>query len=409
MRRVKTLLKLVGVALCVAPILSVAHAQQNAPQANLLLEIQQLRLEIAELRDMVERQQFQLRKLQRSQGQSAAQSSTGAPINRQAPINQTDSPSMVGPEFGTANVPSPSMRTGEAAGVDYRSVDADADYPSEELDTGGVNQSPSAVDDGEFAQPSYSTGTSAYPPVVDRSIGTNTVPQTSQSVVPQLGAAGQTDDQNWQASPNRQNPNNQGLNNRPRPSVYQQTQPNPVYQTPRSDQSLPSATAQSGGGVIAIPQEASNRESEYGRDYRPVDTTASNSSDAGISSVMSESDYYSQGFDLMKQSKFDEAVTVFEKQLEVYPKGDSADDAHYWIAEAMYVSRNLDVAKQHLHTLIQDYPQSRRVPDAMLKKAYIEQQLGNKIEARILFQEIVNFFPKSDAAIAAKNRLADSN
>jgi len=111
----------------------------------------------------------------------------------------------------------------------------------------------------------------------------------------------------------------------------------------------------------------------------------------------------------MKQSKFDEAVTVFEEQLKAYPQGDSADDAHYWIAEAMYVNRNLDVAKTHLKTLIQDHPQSQRVPDAMLKTAYIEQQQGNQIEARILFQEIVNYHPKSDAAIAAKNRLAENN
>ena len=53
MRRVNTLLKLVGVALCVAPILSVAHAQQSASQANLLLEVQQLRLEIAELLSLI--------------------------------------------------------------------------------------------------------------------------------------------------------------------------------------------------------------------------------------------------------------------------------------------------------------------------------------------------------------------
>ena len=99
---------------------------------------------------------------------------------------------------------------------------------------------------------------------------------------------------------------------------------------------------------------------------------------------------------------------IFERQIKSYPRGNLADDAHYWIAEAMHVSRKLDVSKQHLKTIINDYPQSPRLPDAMLKTAYIEQSQGNKMEAQILFQEIVTLHPKSDAAIAAKNQLASN-
>jgi len=58
----------IGVALCATPIFNSVYAQtygKQSNQASLLLEIQTLRQEIAELRDMVERQQFQMRKLQR--------------------------------------------------------------------------------------------------------------------------------------------------------------------------------------------------------------------------------------------------------------------------------------------------------------------------------------------------------
>ena len=37
----------------------------------------------------------------------------------------------------------------------------------------------------------------------------------------------------------------------------------------------------------------------------------------------------------------------------------------------------------------------------MLKTAYIEQEQGNQIEARILLQEIIQFHPRSNAAISA--------
>ena len=120
-----------------------------------------------------------------------------------------------------------------------------------------------------------------------------------------------------------------------------------------------------------------------------------------------ERTYYQQGFELLKDSKHDEAVTTFKKQIDDYPTGEYADDAHYWIAESLYVNRDLDQSKEYFKAIIDNFAQSSRLPDAMLKTAYIEQEQGNNIEARILLQEIIQFHPRSNAAISAKNRLAD--
>ena len=136
------------------------------------------------------------------------------------------------------------------------------------------------------------------------------------------------------------------------------------------------------GGVVVIPQ-------------------------AGTTTSAAEQAFYQQGFDLLKQSKHDEAVTTFKKQISDYPNGEYSDDAHYWIAESLYVNRDLDQSKLYFKAIIDNFPQSPRLPDAMLKTAYIEQEQGNVIEARILLQEIIQFHPRSNAAISAKNRLAD--
>lgn len=120
---------------------------------------------------------------------------------------------------------------------------------------------------------------------------------------------------------------------------------------------------------------------------------------------LSEDQHYDQGFEYLKQSKYDEAISTFNQQIALYPKGDLADDAHYWVAEAYLINRRSAEAKPHLKAIIDNYPTSARLPDAMLKTAYIEQDLGNLIEARILLQEIVARHPSSNAAIAARNRL----
>jgi tol-pal system protein YbgF len=123
--------------------------------------------------------------------------------------------------------------------------------------------------------------------------------------------------------------------------------------------------------------------------------------------ILPETDYYQQGFDLLKQSRHAQAVETFKQQIISYPDGDLVDDAHYWIAESMYVNRSLDISKQYFKAIIDNFSQSPRLPDAMLKTAYIEQEQGNQIEARILLQEIIQYHPRSNAAISAKNRLAE--
>jgi len=92
MQNIKLVIIKVGVALCVAPFFSVALAQQGNTQTQLLLELQAMRQEIAELRDMVERQQYQLRKLQQSQKQiSAPETNHGVPTANQYPQTIPDS------------------------------------------------------------------------------------------------------------------------------------------------------------------------------------------------------------------------------------------------------------------------------------------------------------------------------
>ena len=417
-----------------APLFSVTQAQQTS-QTRTLLEIQQLRQEISELRDMIERQQYQIRKMQKAQSatgnnQAGAQglpnqnySGQQYPSGSSIPPGTSSGTSIEDPNSqysgSVGNLPQASDSYPSGAAVPNYSYGSES-AGSQTIDSqranttntqgqpnvvGGVQPYPSASNSNGIdpninpnvvngveervitAPPTGSNTTGGYPPVEERTVGGVPVDRsaaTGTTIGTATGSAtGATDlpSQQYDAYSQQQSP--QAIPNRP--------------------------LDRSAGGVIAVPPPSNTANTARDDGGNTGAFGGQQASSQGISSTISETDYYNQGFGLMKQSKFEEAVSIFEKQLETYPKGDSADDAHYWIAEAMYVSRDLPVAKKHLKTLIQDYPQSRRVPDAMLKTAYIEQQQGNQIEARILFQEIVNFHPKSDAAIAAKNRLAENN
>jgi len=424
-----------------APIFSVSHAQQSA-QTRTLFEIQELRQEISELRDMVERQQYQIRKMQQGQSNVNSRRPSG-PIGAESNQNYieqgySNQPQAYGAQQqgyasqqSATRQPNSTLTYPYAAGSNTHSssssTESTSNLPGSSLPTSTLPDQPANAYDGSVngngsfqqydsraiegalqgankpiqegveeriitAPPVNRADGNAYPPVEERSIGNGDQPTStfSTGVNPPVvngSVLPATVESRLQEGAQVQQP------------YSQQTQsPQNTFPDQRvavDSQVITPSNLPRSGGVIAIPDQAPPAQAQGAQQ--------------GIASALSESDYYNQGFGLMKLSKFDEAVTIFEQQLKAYPRGDSADDAHYWIAEAMYVSRDLDRAKIHLKTLIDDYPLSQRVPDAMLKKAYIDQQQGNQIEARILFQEIVNYHPKSDAAIAAKNRLAENN
>jgi len=437
MRRIKTYVMTVGVALSVAPIFNSALAQQGSSSTELLLQVQSMRQEIAELRDMVERQQFQLKRLQRqaeatvnqqggvSQGFDSRSSNYNGQSGFRPETHQgLDNTQQVG-GFGQANTSTGgefnavegNQTASNSAAVTQPNPQTNFDLEQAQGQAQGAYSSPSITPPvGRVGSP-----TSNYPPVVDRSFSTTT------SSVPITGAGTQQTGTN-EAQPQQTLGGQQSVRTAPQNFPDQQS----------ANQNYQARPVPPNGGVIAIPSQVGAAQSQAASNQvaisqSPIDASqvpvqggaATNGSSPQLNepqvvstqsvpatsepSGLSEGDYYDQGFELLKQSKYEEAATIFEQQLQAHPSGDLADDAHYWIAEAMHVSRKLDVAKVHLKAIINDYPQSRRLPDAMLKTAYIEQSQGNQIEARILFQEIVSKHPQSDAAIAAKNQLAAAN
>jgi tol-pal system protein YbgF len=503
MRQIKTYVMTIGVALSVTPIFNYALAQQGNSATQLMLQVQAMRQEVGELRDLIDRQQFQLKRLQRQVDAQAKQleliQRVGLPVPQNNIPSDGDLSNYNGfPEAGSQTEPQPNA---DGSATNYSNQGVGAGYQANQQTASDVARANSAndsyrpttggqvvaqgsaptVNQNDFNQDVYSgsvaspstgqtdttrqqTGSgvslgSAYPPVVDRSFSTSTpdVPVTGAGTRQTPSPIQQTG--NGQASVANQVAGAQG-SARPQGQASPQGQATPQGQITSQGsaiiEGLPAArdaangNAQNqqavrpnnSGAIVSVPiqggwtppsaatiagqsgQESQARASiDAGQTPSQVapkpDTqapvpnqatpTQAAQAQAQAPAVVSEEDYYAQGFELLKQSKYEEAASIFEQQLKTYPQGDLADDAHYWIAEAMHVSRKLDVAKVHLKAIINDYPQSRRVPDAMLKTAYIEQSQGNQIEARILFQEIVNMHPQSDAAIAAKNQLAAAN
>ncbi|MEY4211231.1 MAG: hypothetical protein RLZ92_1612 [Pseudomonadota bacterium] len=119
-----------------------------------------------------------------------------------------------------------------------------------------------------------------------------------------------------------------------------------------------------------------------------------------------ERERYQQAYDSLRNGHNAQAVKMFETLLVDYPAGEYADNAQYWLAEAYKVNREIDKSRAAFTKVVVQYPNSAKVPDALLKLGYIEADMQNAVKAREYLLRVTNNYPNSPAAHLAAKKLA---
>ncbi|HEY4365837.1 MAG TPA: tol-pal system protein YbgF [Steroidobacteraceae bacterium] len=114
---------------------------------------------------------------------------------------------------------------------------------------------------------------------------------------------------------------------------------------------------------------------------------------------------YQAAFDLLKDSKYPEAISGFKQFLVAFPTSALIDNAQYWLGEAHYVSKEYPEALKDFRTVIEKYPDSRKTPDALLKIGYCNYELKNWGEARSALNQVVKQYADTTAGRLASQRL----
>lgn len=118
-----------------------------------------------------------------------------------------------------------------------------------------------------------------------------------------------------------------------------------------------------------------------------------------------ESEAYQAAFNLLKQGRYGESITAFSGFLRDYPGGEYEDNAQYWLAEASYVNRDFDTALGEFTKIMENYPDSPKVPGAMLKIGYIQYEKKNWAGTRNILKELIDNFPATTESRLAQKRL----
>jgi len=119
---------------------------------------------------------------------------------------------------------------------------------------------------------------------------------------------------------------------------------------------------------------------------------------------MEVQDEYRAGLRAFQDQQFDKAVQQFRLFQRKYPNSEMADDAQYWIGESYFSQKDYNRAILEFNDVLK-YRKGDKVPAALLRQAQAFIEIGDKTDARLILQKLLNDHPNSEQARDAKERL----
>lgn len=116
---------------------------------------------------------------------------------------------------------------------------------------------------------------------------------------------------------------------------------------------------------------------------------------------------YEAAYATFKDKKYKEAREKFEAFIKKFPKDNLADNAQFWIAETYYAEEDYAGAIVEYDALLENYPNSGKIPAALLKQGNAFIEFGDKKAARGIFEYLMTKYPKSKETGLAKKKLGE--
>lgn len=106
-----------------------------------------------------------------------------------------------------------------------------------------------------------------------------------------------------------------------------------------------------------------------------------------------------------QRGNYDLAIEGFREFLDVNQVPDLADNASYWIGEALFSQKKYREAIEQFDNVVTKYPKSDKVPGALLKKGYAYISIGEKAQGVVQLQYVLHEHPRSQEAALARQKL----
>jgi tol-pal system protein YbgF len=124
------------------------------------------------------------------------------------------------------------------------------------------------------------------------------------------------------------------------------------------------------------------------------------------SNDLTENQAYDQAVNMvLKDKRYEQAIPAFRQFNQQYPQSSYAANAHYWLGQLLFNKNELVEAKKEFTIVVEQFDESTKRSDAMLKLAMVEQKQNNTNKATSWYQQLISSYPNSSAAKLAQARL----
>jgi tol-pal system protein YbgF len=109
---------------------------------------------------------------------------------------------------------------------------------------------------------------------------------------------------------------------------------------------------------------------------------------------------------VLRKGEFAPAQTAFLDFIKRYPDSGYRPSALFWLGNAQYALRSYREAIANFKALLSAAPDHTRAPEAALSIANCQIELKDTRSARKTLEDLIKFYPQSEAASVAKDRLS---
>jgi tol-pal system protein YbgF len=129
--------------------------------------------------------------------------------------------------------------------------------------------------------------------------------------------------------------------------------------------------------------------------------------DLSPAKLPTEEELYNRAKLAFDQGNMPSARKSFEELIQQYPTSQTADNAQFWIGETFFREKSFEKSILEYQKVIEKYPKGNKVPAALLKQGYAFLSLGDKVNSRLIFEELTRKYPASPEARAGSEKLKE--
>lgn len=161
--------------------------------------------------------------------------------------------------------------------------------------------------------------------------------------------------------------------------------------------------------TISVTGSETEQSTPNGEQSQPPNQSSTSFQTAQVDQTFADNgiESYNKIFPMVRNKNYQQAVVAYQNFINNYPQSKFLPNAYYWLGQVYFVQGNLQQALAPFEVIMEKFPEFKKFADVLLKVANIQISEGQKLKAIELFRQIMTNYPNTSTARMAEKRLKE--